>query len=322
LTFTSKYSTEQIGQIVSLYQSGQSARRIAKQFDSTTGGITNLLKRNGVELRLYRSVLDDDKDAVIARYRGGESLEKIGESYGLKFEAVGGRLRQWGIAIRPRGERKYPVNDNAFSLPTAQALYFAGMIATDGNITIPPHGQARISLTSKDVDILEKFRDFVGAVGRPFYIKNNNNNLVFEIRSKQMADDLLALYGITPRKSKTLRLPDNSPALLSHDWWRGCVEGDGWVRTDKTGLAVIGLCSASLSFVEQYKSFLIHSGVYRGQKISKKATYDLYSLSITGKAASVLARILYADAQTYLSRKQASAARIIYNTEEKEVMPL
>lgn len=46
----------------------------------------------------YRRIPADDLPAIAARYRAGESLKRIGQSYGVTDEAVRQRLEKWALA--------------------------------------------------------------------------------------------------------------------------------------------------------------------------------------------------------------------------------
>jgi transposase len=309
---------------ISLYEQGWAIPAIAQHIGVVIGTISKWFEQWEVERRPKEKPLDEYRELIIQRYLSGDSLEKIALDYNIKYNGIRARLSRWGIEIREKGARKYPVNHDAFADINEQSLYVAGYIATDGNV----YDGCRVSIVSHDKDVLEKIRDFSGSPDRPLYTKPGGGkksvgrNFVYEMRSWKMAEDLNRLYGITPRKSKTLSLPVDSPALLNRHWWRGCVDGDGWVSIGKSGYMTIALCSASLQFIEQYRDFLTTIGVYRGQKINKKPTYDLYSLALSGEPAVRLAKILYEGAGIYLDRKYHKAIRYIqeYEASKKEVV--
>ena len=56
----------------------------------------------------------------------------------------------------------------------------------------------------------------------------------FVIKSDQMSLDLFGL-GVTPAKTGRTIYPEGIPEKLEVDFWRGAVDGDGWLCHSKSG---------------------------------------------------------------------------------------
>jgi hypothetical protein len=111
--------------------------------------------------------------------------------------------------------RKYFFNESYFSNMTNESIYWAGFIAADGCL----YGKQKslsIMLSKRDKDHLFKFKDAVKYTGDILDLtKTCTNGARCELvrltinGCKSYYDDLIRLYNITPKKSLTIRPPDN-----------------------------------------------------------------------------------------------------------------
>lgn len=112
--------------------------------------------------------------------------------------------------------------------------YVLGFFTADGNMIKNRRGAHFIEFQITDRDLLKEIRKCFGSNHKIAIHKRNNNwktSYRLQIGSKQIFNDLLAL-GLTPKKSKTINLPNIPKKYLSH-FVRGYFDGDGSVVVSK-----------------------------------------------------------------------------------------
>jgi hypothetical protein len=116
----------------------------------------------------------------------------------------------------------------------------------------------------------------------------------------------LAVLGITPGP-KTGR--ERAPLGLEHDrhFWRGVIDGDGWIRP---GRRVIGLVTASPILRDQFLEYLDHT-IGRRPTMSVRNDGTLFQLSLAGSNAAAAASLLYDGSTFALPRKRTAADLLV-----------
>lgn len=122
---------------------------------------------------------------------------------------------------------RYENNQDVFLNEDAISYYLLGVYMSDGTIT--DNNRKRFELTSKDKSWVESIRDLISPL-RPVYKAR-------EVYSRLAISDpdivsWLVKNGCTPRKSKTLEMP-NIPSKYLPDFVRGYFDGDGSVSVCK-----------------------------------------------------------------------------------------
>ena len=143
----------------------------------------------------------------------------------------------------------------------------ARFLATDGNVY---GSRIQINLAKQDEDHLRKWIDFLGAdmaIKQRTRAGIGNRTKPYELvscafRSKVMVTDLLN-HGITPKKSFTVKPWDGPEHLMTH-YWRGCVDGDGWVRPN-----AIGFCG-NIDMVDGFCKFIYNAMGINGRTTQKE----------------------------------------------------
>ena len=97
---TQRLSPETIAQILAEYQSGISTPVLAKQYDISTTAVKRLLHINGVLVRRYHRLSEDEVLAAVKLYEAGWSLAKIGRKLDADDETVRRRLQQHKVPMR------------------------------------------------------------------------------------------------------------------------------------------------------------------------------------------------------------------------------
>jgi len=187
------------------------------------------------------------------------------------------------------------MDPNIFNVPNCENLYWAGFIAADGCIGIDA---VKIDLSIKDVEHLRKIKGWINS-GTDIKTPPKRKSCSFNIHNHKVRLDLKQ-YGITPRKSLTYSPP--AFCIESIDFWRGMVDGDGFVSSGKR--AAIGLCG-TIDTCTGFKAFVSEfceskANVYRNGPI--------FAISYSGKYAIQIMRKLYGNnPKFYLDRKYALA---------------
>lgn len=233
---------------------------------------------------------------IKARYLHGETAKSIADSLGTYNTTIRRILLKQGVLLRCNSEVQSRVNPDKFLIQSDIRDYWLGFIIADGHIGSNEF-VIEIGVASKDRAHLQKYADWLG-ISIKCYKHNrfhvDQHRAAF--KNKVIHKHLVSL-GITPRKSKTIKLsiPINSHIL------RGIIDGDGYVRTIGNRSHVeIASCSSSL--VEQITRYLIDNDI----RISSIRTLenDLMLICIYAQEqVKKLYNLIYKDATVFLERK-------------------
>lgn len=207
---------------------------------------------------------------------------------------------------------KYHLQESIFDIiDTEEKAYWLGFIWSDGSVYINLEGKRNdhrliIRLNKKDVDHLKKFKSFL-QTDKPL-LSYKDNSMAIVIDNKRITLALREL-GIHKRKSfqdEFLYL-EKIPSHLINHFWRGVVDGDGWVKhTPKSEVGVIGNIGTILAFKDYCKNKLqFDSKVQIVQR-----THISVSYQITALKARQLLNHLYKGSTIYLDRKFERAAQM------------
>ena len=235
---------------------------------------------------------------AIVLYNNGKAIRPICKELQMDGEALRKVLIKEGL-LRTRskagqiGKGISLVNDDAFDELTPEVIYWIGFLYADGHIE---KERPRISLTLTPVDLthMEKFAAFIGCKVRT--LGDGNHRVAFSsLKIHQRLQEL----GFTNRKTW-----DIDPHILlknSRDFWRGVVDGDGWIFYTKQ--QCVGVCGHKNTLLE-FMSFINRMGV-----ISKTNPYKdkrrefIWRIDLHHHKAKGTANLLYKDATIYLDRK-------------------
>lgn len=249
------------------------------------------------------------------------SIVAIAGRLGCADNTILRRLRGAGIEVRPRGPVPKRRGEGAGIAWNPAMAYAVGLMATDGNLS---SRKGRLSLVSKDADLIETFRRCLHLEAPIAPIRT-----VTGIHHKvQWCDrdlyEWLLRVGLTPAKSRTigpLAIPDG----LFADFFRGCIDGDGsvLVYTDTYHAArrpqyvyerlYVSLVSASRRFLDWIKTHVgrtvgVSGAIYR----SGPADRPLWVLRYAkGESITLLGWMYHAPDVPCLARKRAKAAKFL-----------
>lgn len=119
------------------------------------------------------------------------------------------------------------LNLDLFKGHSHEKYYFLGFIAADGCIY---DKSLIISLHERDVDVLYKFCDWLEL---PHTLVKKRGCYVHFSKYNQELVNCILEYGITPRKTKVLKFPNNIPDEFEKSFILGYFDGDGSCYTNK-----------------------------------------------------------------------------------------
>ncbi len=208
---------------------------------------------------------------------------------------------------KQRGRKPvYRLNESSFKEPLSPlALYFLGILYTDGCLWREGNASYRLQLGLIDYDVVDKFIEFLQYTGiAQIEKKDKNPRKIVQITSERLGQSLVDL-GITPAKTHTTEVPERIKD--SRDFWRGVIDGDGSLMLNGGYSFSLSLRTASEKFADQFVSF----GLSHSIKVGK--SYDTcYKLSVYGDNAHNLSQILYKDCCFAMGRKLLIYSK--YNT--------
>lgn len=235
-----------------------------------------------------------------------------------------------GLKVVFRSEKiymsKYEFNERYFkNIDQENKAYWLGFLYADGCILemklydgtkIPQTIQ--ISISIKDIDILHKFMKDIELdkkiyIGTAYNKKSETQYCRLQIGSGLMCADLNK-YGCYPRKTHSLKFPNNIPDNLIRHFIRGYFDGDGSVyftermqydkRRDKEYLQQKFCCN----FQGTYEFLFCLSNILNKENIKtspiRTGHGKVYSLDF-GRRESIINffHYLYDDAHIFLDRK-------------------
>lgn len=326
--------------IIKLGKLGHRAHGIAPQFDLPDDRVVVILREAGVPvLPGNQKIATSLYPAIIDEYKTGLSTSQIANEYGVSAVSVQRILKKERIAVRDastatRLRSGCTLNEYAFanSLGNEHAEYFIGLLMADGCVGKTPRGVGTVSLTqSKDnACLVEAFRDFLGSSHKLDVYTNTtgfgdgkrHTTVKLRITSDKIAVDL-ARFGVLQRKSFTAKV--NYLETSAH-FWRGCVDGDGWVslrrplRRDWPRIGLVG----SKDLLEQFYAYAKSLAPLLRGHVNKM--HSIWTCMMTGANAVSVISALYGHCSIALPPKLATAKkclewmpirrRVVYTLEE------
>lgn len=310
-----KHAPEVQREITARYAAGERALTLAEEFDVDKVTIFNYIHQAGVATRpqggfpgMNARWDSDTRQTIVSRYADGVSSDTLVEDYGVTRKTILNYLHTAGSTPREAGgPRLYSHNPDAFKEITPESAYWIGFLMADGCVT--DKNILKVCLKGSDRDHLEKLRAFLQAENpiRESHTPTGHHVVSLAINSRPLAESL-ATHGVVPRKSLTAKA---SKALANnHDFWRGVIDGDGylgWKRSDVYWYPELQLaCSRPL--IEQFLTFVNH---IHPTKATIRPHGNVAITSLGPTTAKSLVTTLYQDCTVVLDRKNQRAQQMI-----------
>lgn len=263
---------------------------------------------------------DKNKEAyIVENYKAGMSTVEIAKrinSYNTSIRRV---LQRNNITLRTLHEVQSRVKASPLKLGDEYSEYFLGLMLTDGCICHRKNSlSATVSLSLKDREMVEKFRDFIcpqNKVSKVFHKKYNTYTFQFSTRSNLIAN-WFENYGNFHNKSYECDIYTQiTPHIL-----RGIFDGDGYLLNKNKGTTLVwGVCGKSLVFLEKIQKYLYTLDIKSYiRKVHRANNTYLYYMEVF-KTVDVLKIIslMYKEAHIYLKRKYVKGHLFVETLKEK-----
>jgi hypothetical protein len=207
---------------------------------------------------------------------------------------------------RRRWSRPYVRHDYFAKVDDPVQAYIAGLLAADGNV-LERQRRVTLELSSRDRELVCFVQKEV-APGFPVRERVRSNGVattVFAITSTQLCGDLARL-GITPRKSLTLRWPENLDKASMQLFLLGYFDGDGFITQSRSGRYVYprwGLLGTE-PFLSCAMQLISSEAGVSPRRVRRRAKQNVHALHITGADALVVNQWLHSDTRLGLARQR------------------
>lgn len=237
---------------------------------------------------------------AIVLYKSGLAVHTICEKLKMDRSTLRRVLLEKGI-LRTRseaiqkGKSKAIINHDILDILTPEALYWIGFLYADGHIE-KDRPRITVTLEKKDRRHLEKMIKFFGLGLTLRELGSGHFRVAFS--SKKIYEKLIIL-GFNNRK--TYAVIPHEELKHSRDFWRGVVDGDGWIYNK--GIKSIGLCGHK-NTLNEFLIYLNKNNLDTKAMPNKvKKGNHLWQLEFHHTKSSKVANLLYKDSTVHLDRK-------------------
>lgn len=306
--------------ILELAKSGKHLSAIAKELGLEKGSVSYFCKINNVDLVNGKFKFTQEEELkLVEEYLAGMSANKIAKKSGMKPESICRILERNGCNRRQGYDTKfskgYAINPECFTdFNEESASYWYGFLLADGCLH---NGTISLSLKPSDKYMIELFREYVGSTGKVRDVKAFNKQVgkIYEFCSFSVKDiyleKRLVEEGFAPRKStKEVPPPFLTNTQADRHFWRGIIDGDGYIRKDKNNpeINLVG----SLALLESFRKFCESvTDVKRDKLIRQRPNSELRLMSYCGAEAIKVMSVLWSDYSLCLKRKEEIVKSII-----------
>lgn len=270
--------------------------------------------------RLKQIYFEKNKDKIVEYniakelYQQGESLTSICEK--LKFERhmLSKLFKEDNIEIK---QNKYIYNENAFkTIETEEEAYWLGFMYADGNIN-ELRMVCDLSMAEKDVDHLEKFKNFISPnnilIKRKSYLSSTDKEYYsyrFYITNKQITENLIN-NGCLWSKTYDIKFPTHISKKMMPHFIRGFFDGDGNI-TSSLRQNNLNFTCANYDFLTDLQNYLNLTCEMKKNKIVNDNRSEAKRIQWSAKKDLIsFYNYIYKDATIYLDRKYNIFTHII-----------
>jgi len=256
-------------------------------------------------------------------YKEGKSQQRIANELGISQWMVSDRMRKAGLKTKPKHRnltrQKYTVNETALYKITTHTAWVLGWLVADGFVNKSDNSFG-IKVARKDVDVLEKIREFFSYDGPILDCRHRNKDTgksykqkLLKMSSASLRNRLIEL-GITPNKtSHEVYLDSISGEILDRQFIKGVFEGDGsllyYPHTKRFKFQVVG----TLELLSEIQDKLVQYLGLRKTKIhcqNRESNHHLMQYSGKHQVPKI-AQWIYQDSIWHLDRKYNTYKRMI-----------
>lgn len=259
------------------------------------------------------------KEKIKELYLNGETLESIAKIAECNYSNVRVHLRRMGVSIRkPFEYRKYSVSQSFFEkVDTEKKAYMLGFLFADG-YNQESKNQIRLTLQSKDAEILKKFSKLL-KYSKPLSYLKGGKVVDLSINSKKLSEDLAKL-GCVQAKTYILKYPKKIiPEELNRHFIRGYFDGDGCISINKYNDVQVNI-TGNFDFISDVQKVIVSETFTNRTKLQEYRN----SCTVSWHGKNVCLKVLdylYKDSKISLDRKNKLYKKIVSfsgNTIEKD----
>lgn len=265
---------------------------------------------NDIKRFAYCKFTIKQEEEIIKQYKDeGKSMAALGREWHCDPSTIKNILNAYGEKGRTLSEArrnylKYTLNENIFeTIDTPDKAYWLGVMYSDGYISLKKYTNSfGISVAEKDINWLEKFKNFLGYNGEIKKYTTGIGSYVEDIEyvrliigNNKIVEDLKKL-GVVEHKTKIISKIPEIP--YKDDFIRGYIDGDGSLAKRLPHLTISG-----------NKEFLIDIANYFNLPYYLYKDKSIYSLQYNKNCSEYLEKRLYKNASYYLDRKYEIAQR-------------
>lgn len=219
---------------------------------------------------------EDQMRYIIEQYTiEDKTLKELSLEFKVQPQSIRNLLRKNNVQITNKKIKDYPrISDYFQNIDNSEKAYWLGVLMADGAIY-----KNSISLSLKDKEHIEKFRNAIGAKNKITTIVDNRFTKIcymyqFSIKDTQMVNDL-SKYNIVQNKSYlNAPFPDLNKEFI-YDFIRGYFDGDGCIYWSSSGKKYILDFCGQRNFLEELKTILDKDKLSLCQNSISKQTYNL-----------------------------------------------
>ncbi len=261
---------------------------------------------------------------IICLYKNDCSTEALSYMLSVSITQIRNILLKNDVKIRKGGrrigERKYCINDGAFSGKlTEDKAYWLGFLMTDGCVGFGTN-RVRLEMGRKDHGHLIKFKKSLNTNNKIFKRERFNKIVhrvglfsTIDFNSDKIRREL-SKYGIVPRKTyiaKALNGIENNK-----HFWRGVVDGDGCIIVNNKEYLNFNLCGTE-EIIKQFISF-VNRDIIRTDKKPKRRG-DVFLIWFSSRNGGKILNHLYGKSKINLNRKSKKFLKYLKICKKKRV---
>lgn len=237
-------------------------------------------------------MLKYNEEQIVKEYLQGKTTKQLAfelKTYNTTIRRI---LLRNNIIPRNQSESQSKIINPFLNLKDENVQYWLGMFASDGTIGDKEY-VVSLGLQERDLEHIEKYSKFSKVPIRKVLSKKFNC-IEYRVTFKNKACNLfLRSLGITPRKSKTIKM--NIP--LSPAFIRGVIDGDGFIRKIS---GRIEIATQSVEFKDQLVEWFTQNSIH----CTNYFNGTVYVIGIYSKKDLITSyNLIYKNASIYLERK-------------------
>jgi hypothetical protein len=298
--------------VAKAYAIDRSSRRVADRFGIAKGTVLRIAHERGITVPAW-GISKEIAECLLKTYLGGKSGPEVAAEFNTTPTTVYAHLIKAGKPRRSISEydQEEKCNHDYFDIiDRPEKAYWIGMLLADGCIS--REHEVILSLNVRDIEMIRAFKKAFGSNSHITIQKQLKSvrggkeflstSAAIRVRSRRLCA-ALAGYGILPGKTFRPRMAKGIPPQFERHFWRGAVDGDGWVvlsnRPNGSIQFIVGF-TGDKKIVRAFQHFCRQQCPTRAQI---KPNGPIHQFVITDWFAFDVARLMYGKSTISLRRK-------------------